>query len=777
MVLRWNDDAHTLELAVRDLVGGRAELGGLAMSNRARARAGSQAHRRLQTEEAGESGRSAEVAWRHTVEVEGWRVIVTARVDGLVEDIDGITLVEEVKSVGLGERALETAPIPEPWRRQLLVYLHLAVAAQLPRPMGRLRLVSLVDGSQRCVQERPDPTIGSWLHAWLRARIRSRESWLAWRHQRRERTITFPFAELRPGQGEILTATVDAVARGQVLAVSAPTGLGKTAPALVGALREAFRADLGVFWATARGTQRWILLDTVRRLTEGGVALRAVVVPARAEACVACARGDCVGTAELADLGELAALGVVSPEQVAADATRQACCPWALAVEYAAHLADVVVADLNYAFEPEIYLRPCFGAGAPRRWAVMVDEAHQLPDRARGWASARLDASLFDKLDRSLPGLEGEPFRALGQVAREWLEAEAGDGEARRWDIDAGAVEDTLEHYDGLAYEHARIRERDPWNGPGDDPWRSFGQSLFRLATYVDREGEDVVAVTDGTSLQLVCRDAAFLLKDRVAACVAVVATSATLHPTWFWRVRVGIDEARFTELSVPSNFPADNRLVLVARSVSTAWKDRAKERDRLVDVLDRCIAAIPGNVAIFFGSFDQVNELGPALDLGERVRIIQRPGMSAAARAEVAAALGKPGQVLLAVLGGVFAESVDLPRGALSAAIIVGPGFPPPELETQLLTEWYERRYDDGFGLASVHSGMTRVVQAAGRVVRSADERGAVVLVCRRFLQNELLAYLPSEWQPQPTSRPWEELAQFFNAPNAATSPLPSDP
>ncbi|MSQ03203.1 MAG: hypothetical protein EXR71_15150 [Myxococcales bacterium] len=773
-MLRWNDDAHTLELAVRDLVGGRAELGGLAMSARARARAGGQLHRQLQADEKEEAGRSAEVTWRHTVEVEGWRVVVTARVDGLVEDIDGITLVEEIKSVGLGERALAEAPIPEPWRRQLLVYLHIAVAAQLPSPVGRLRLVSLADGSQRCVQERPDPAIGSWLHAWLRARIRSRELWLSWRHQRRERTVAFPYRELRPGQGEILTATVQAVARGQVLAISAPTGLGKTAPALVGALREAFRTDLGVFWATARGTQRWILLDTVRRLTDGGVALRAVVVPSRAEACAACARGDCIGTAELADLGALAALGVVSPDQVSEDAARQGCCPWALAVEYAAHLADVVVADLNYAFEPDIYLRPCFGAGAPRQWAVMVDEAHQLPERARGWASVRLDASLFDKLDRSLPGERGEPFRALGLVAREWLQAEAESGEPRRWDIDASAVEDTLEHYDGLAYEHARIREDDPWNGPGDDPWRSFGQSLFRLATYADREGEEVVAVTDGNSLQLVCRDAAFLLRDRVAACAAVVATSATLHPTWFWRARVGIDDARFTELSVPSNFPADHRLVLLARNVSTAWKDRAKERERLVDVLDRCVAAIPGNIAIFFGSFDQLNDLGPALVLGGRDRIVQRPGMSAAARTEVAAALARPSQVLLAVLGGVFAESVDLPAGALAAAIIVGPGFPPPELETKLLTEWYERRYDDGFGLASVHAGMTRVVQAAGRVVRSADERGAVVLLCRRFLQHELLAYLPSEWQPQPTSRPWEELEAFFTAPSAATSPHP---
>jgi Rad3-related DNA helicase len=200
-----------------------------------------------------------------------------------------------------------------------------------------------------------------------------------------------------------------------------------------------------------------------------------------------------------------------------------------------------------------------------------------------------------------------------------------------------------------------------------------------------------------------------------------------------------------------------------VARGVSTAWKDRATERDRIAEVIERCVAAVPGNVAIFFGSFEQMHDLLARMELPGRDRLVQRTGMSAASRAEMAQAMGDPDRVLCAVLGGVFGESVDLPPGALAAAILVGPAFPPPDLETQLLTDWYERRFDDGFGLASIQAGMTRVVQAAGRVVRSATERGAVVLVCRRFLQNELQAYFPEEWSPTPTSRPWVELADFF--------------
>lgn len=768
-MLRWHDDTRTLELAVRDLGGARAELGGLAMSPRARARAGAGAHRAAR--ETAEEGTRHEESWRHTEEVEGWRCVITARVDGVVELLDGHTLVEEVKSVGLGEAALASAEVAEAWSRQLCAYLFMAEAAKLPRPQGRLRLVSLVDGSQRIVPMHPDPSFAAWLRAWLAARVRARGLWLAWRHLRRDASIPFPFPALRLGQSDILEAVQNAAARGEVLALTAPTGLGKTAPVLAGALAECFRTDLGCFWATARGTQRWIVLDTLQRMRAAGLPLRAVVVPSRAEACAACARGECVGTAELADLVPLAEAGIVLPEAVAAEAARQGTCAWALAVEYAAHVADVVIADLNYAFDPDVHLRACFGFGAPRRFVVVVDEAHQLPDRARGWASAHLDASLLDAIDTRYPGAGGAPFRELADTVRGWLLDEAGSGEVRPWEADEGALADTLTHYDALAFEHARAVEADP--RPGEDPWRLLGQALFRLSTYADRAGEEVVTLTDGASIQLVCRDAAFLLEERMAACAAVVGVSATLHPTWFWRERIGVPASRFSELAVEADLPAENRLVLVARGVSTAWKDRERERPRVLDLIERCVAAVPGNVALFFGSFEQMQDLMAGLELPGRERVVQRPGMSPAARSEAAAAMAEPDRVLAAVLGGVFGESVDLPAGALAAALIIGPSFPPPTLETQLLTEWNERRWDDGFGLASIQPGMTRVVQAAGRVIRRPEDRGAVVLVCRRFLQNELQAYLPEAWAPTPTSRPWEELVEFFARPEAPP-PLP---
>ncbi len=685
-----------------------------------------------------------EVSWRHVELVDDWHCVVNARVDGVVEELDDYTVIEEIKSVAVPERALDDLPIPASWHRQVQAYLHVAEGLRRPGPVAHLRLVSILDGSQRVVPVPRDPGFGEWLRRWLSARVRAREQWIAHAGARQRWTINFPFDQLRPGQAELLEASESAVHRGTVAALEAPTGLGKTAPVLVGALRAAVAQDLGLFWATARTTQRWIV---ERTLAELRLPLRTVVVEARAQACAACARGECEGTAEIVDLSGLAAAGRVPRELIQAEAARQGACPWALAVEFAAQLADVVIGDLNYAFDPDSYLRPLLGKGAARRWAVLLDEAHQLPERARDWASARIDDALVDRVLAAYPGDAELPFREVAEAARA-----AAIDESPQWI-------DLLASIDEIAVAHARLGR--PIEG---DPWFELARAVQRFATYADRDGEEVVVLHDGNARVLFCRDASFLLAPRIEAVAALVATSATLEPAWFWRARCGVDQSRFTALRLPSGFPANHRAVIIARGVSTAFRDRPAEADRIAALLDHCAAAVPGNVALFFGSFEQMDDLLRRAKLPGRERLVQRRDMSHADRAALAANVTGRDKALCAVIGGALAESIDLPPGALDAAIIVGPALPPPGLEQSLLQDYYERRFSDGFGLASIQAGMTRVVQAAGRVVRGPEDRGAVVLVCRRFQQHAFQAYFPPEWVPEATSRPADALQAFFS-------------
>ena len=174
----------------------------------------------------------------------------------------------------------------------------------------------------------------------------------------------------------------------------------------------------------------------------------------------------------------------------------------------------------------------------------------------------------------------------------------------------------------------------------------------------------------------------------------------------------------------------------------------------------------------MFFASYEALQAIAARLTVAHHDLLTQAQDASDEARAAVLAALregsaGRP-KLLLAVLGGVYAEGVDLPNDALSAVIVVGPALPPPSLERALLQDWYEQRFDAGFELAWIHPGMTRVVQAAGRVVRGPTDRGLVVLLCRRFLRHEFAKFLPDDWAVEKSAKPWEVAADWADDPTA---------
>lgn len=748
-MLRWNDAARTLDLGVHDLLDAATERSGLVMSSGARLRHGQRIHREIAEHE----GYESEVTLRHREVIREWTCTVHGRVDGMDEE-DGRVVIEEVKSTALASEALYAAPSFPRWERQLALYLWFAAAARMNDPIGRLRIVSLVDSSQRLIHLAPDAAVGEWVVATLTARILAREAWLAWMARRRAGPVAFAHEEWRTGQAEIAAAAEESVRGGRHLLATAPTGVGKTAAMLHGVLRAAYALDVRVFWATSRTTQQPLVERTLRAMVSAGTPLRSVTLRARERACPRCADGTCEGPADRHDAGAVVALGVASAEAIATLAAAQGTCAYALALDAAIH-ADVVIGDYNYAFDPDVVSRRLFGDG---EWVVVVDEAHQLPDRAMGWGSPGLSSALCDT---TVVGLTGEgvdrsAFVAIIAEVREAI-AEAGEDAAtpivepslRRW-------RDLRDRIDEIAMDHALLPSLVP------DPWPAFARDVFRFVAALERAGEETVAIAEPGVLRLFCRDPAPILEPRFGDMRAALCMSATLRPTWWFRARCGMGDA--DEINIPSPFPPEHRKVLLVRGVSTAFKHRDRDRSAIAAIIDATTDAIPGNVALFFGSFDVMAELLAVTNLSGRDRLVQTRSMDEPARESLLAEMRSPGRkALCAVLGGIFAEGVDLAGDALSAALIVGPALPPPSIDRSLLFQWYEEHHDEGFALAFVHPGMTSVVQAAGRVVRSAEDRGLVALICQRFLRHEFKAYLPDEWNPVPTSRPADEAARFF--------------
>lgn len=769
MSLRWDDAARTLDVGVSDLLeAAERDVRAPAMSARARMAAGVALHRELQEA----SALAAEVRLKHTVVVREWVCTVHGRVDGLGEE-GGRTVLEEIKSTALPADHLAAAPGFPAWEKQLGWYVHFARAARLADPVGRLRVVSLVDGSERVWIVGPDDARAAELGARLERWVFAREERLAWRARRRAGPVVFAHDDVREGQERIADAVEEAARAGRHLLLTAATGTGKTAAVLQGALRAARDLDLRVFWATARTTQQEVAERTVREMAARGTPIRAVTLRAREKACLnervdcrpeACRYADGYHDRSAPALDRLAEAGQPSADDVAAAGRLDVLCPYALALDWAER-ADLVIGDANYAFDPDV--RGGFAEG--KEWLIVVDEAHQLPDRAMGWGSPQLPRAA---VEAALAGMPAEG----GWTALRALATEVGDALDDAALLAVGEVEGTLvvepnlrrwtdlrDRFDEVAFDHALLRASQPADAP--DPWTDLARALFRFAGALERAGEETVALAAPEGLRLVCRDPSRVLGPVFGAARAAIAVSATLHPDWFWRERCGLHPDRTDTLAIEPPFPPENRHVVVVPGVSTAFRHRERDRAALVEILERTVAAVPGNVAVFFGSFEQLGSFTEELRWAGRERLLQVPAMGEGERAALLARMREPGppRVLGAVLGGIFGEGVDLPGDALRAVIVVGPALPPPSSERALLSAWYEDQFDAGFELAYVHPGMTRVVQAAGRVVRGPEERGMVVLLCQRFLRHEYAAYLPAHWQVTRSRKPWEEAERFF--------------
>lgn len=818
VAIRFDDRERTLTLSVRDLVEEGAPRGhlslALAQTSRTRLAQGREVHIALQ-QERGEvdAAYRAEVRVQRQLAVEGWTVVVQGRVDGLTEE-DGRLVIEEIKSTTLdGDRLYATTAADWPaYVAQLEVYLWLldpVAGRDLPDParfpasgladrnppdptrfpasaggvVGRLVLVSVLDGSRHVLGVGFDAArVREWVQERLTELVEARERRLAWLAERRAFEVPVPHGAWRPGQREICEAVHWGLDADHQVLVEAPTGLGKTAAALTGALRHALSHDKVVFWATSRSTQRPNLARTLACLAERGLPVRAVLLDAKSRVClndVLACRPDACSFADsyydkLRQTGLVHALapGINGPERLRAAAQRDRVCPFELGLDVSEHV-DVIVGDYNYAFDPGVYLRRHFGDRA-RDVVVVVDEVHQLVDRARGYGSPRLDLELAE---RAVDGLRdaGELYAGFAELAeaiaeqvRALIASAPGpwrDGEAVI-ELPPDTWRDLAEQIDAVGLEYAVRSLQRPAFPPGpDDPWLDLARTLLRLHAVWSAAGPETVAVVDRRRARvgLLCLDPSSWIGPWIGRLGGFVGLSATLTPD-FTRDLLGLDPERLDIARIPSTFPPENRRILVAPRVSTAYRDRAAHAEPTARLMQRCIEAIDGNVACYFPSFEMLRDLTARWTLTDRELVVQEPAMDETRRQEQLARLTADGPpvVLAAVLGGIFAEGVDLPPGALAGVLVAGPAFPPVGLERDLLREHYEERFGEGFRYASLVPGITRVVQAAGRLIRRPEDRGVIVLIGRRFRWRDVQALLPVDWDLVVSDDPVEDIHAF---------------
>ncbi len=757
-------------VAVRALVETIRRTGdlNLAFSGAARPADAVRAHRRIQASRP--DGYAPEVPVSLTLETDRFFLTVGGRIDGVFHGADGPVVVEEIKTTvrdpaGFASLALGPADRPLHWA-QARVYAYLYARRHgLTTIDVRLTYCHLTLDRTRTVTDTArtadlavffDDLVRDYL-----VRVEKAADWIA-RRDTSIHNLQFPFSDYRPGQRAMAVDVYRTVRDGDQLLVQAPTGIGKTAAALFPALKAmAGGATEQVFFLTARTTGREAAASALDAMRGVGLRLKSLSLTAKDRVCphpeIPCTPEAC-GYAE----GFYDRLGVamddllerdrMTPERVASVAGAHRVCPFELSLE-ASLQADCIVCDLNYAFDPRAYLRRFFleGGGA---YTFLIDEAHNLVDRSREMFSADLRKKPLPGLRRSVKAALPALHRSLGAVnawmldARKGCESEGGrrttatmpEGLVPLLQTAAGDIEAWLARAADAPFRDALLE------------WYFEALGFLRTAEGYD-EGYATVYEQRGRDLRvgLFCMDPSGRMAAALKRCRSAVFFSATLTPMAYFRTLLGCGAAT-RERVLPAPFPAD-RLGVWRADISTLYRDRERTAEAAAECLRALAMAKPGNYLFFFPSYEYMAVVHTvfARTAPEVRTLVQSSGMSDGDRSAFLAAFGESGAVSLAafaVMGGIFGESIDLAGDRLSGAAVVGVGLPAVGPERELIRDHFEAERGEGFAYAYQYPGINRVLQAAGRVIRSETDRGVVVLIDRRFRTPSYERLLPPEWR-----------------------------
>lgn len=623
---------------------------------------------------------------------------------------------------------------------------------------------------------------------------------LAWSEQERAhraardtglRALRFPHADFRPGQRDLAEAVYRGAVSGRRVLAQAPTGIGKSIGTLFPLLKALpDQAIDKVFFLTAKTSGRSVALDALTRIGSAtpDARLRVIELVARDKACehpdAAChgascplARGfyDRLPQARAAALSAASAVVALDRARLREVALAHQVCPYYLGQELV-RWADAVVGDYNYYFDPYALLH---GLTLANDWRIglLVDEAHNLPERARAMYSAALDETLLRRVAKNAPQALAP---ALRRLTRGWQRLRAQSDEAGASETtdtnDRLGTNDTSADYrvlpevpaawrNTLQQSLATIAEFLAANPTDQDPdlmrfyfdathfsrlCETFDtHSLFDLTLRHDPQAGRAAGKRESSTLCIRNSIPAPFLAPRFAAAHSATLFSATLSPQHFYRDMLGLPQ-QTVWIDVVSPFAAEQLSVQVVQRISTRYADRRHSVAPIVALMARQYAREPGNYLAFFSSFDYLDQVAAqfAASHAQIPTWVQSRGMDEAAREAFVGRFTADGAGIgFAVLGGAFAEGIDLPGSRLIGAFIATLGLPQINPINEQMMQRMEATFAAGYDYTYLYPGIQKVVQAAGRVIRTESDRGVVYLIDDRFMQPRIRRLLPAWW------------------------------
>jgi DNA excision repair protein ERCC-2 len=732
---------------------------------RDRAQLGTQGHRRVQRSRP--EGYASEVEIAYWVESADPPLEVRGRIDGIYPDADPVIL-EEIKTTSLSLELVEEAHNPLHWAQAQVYAFMFAQQHHLSAINIHLTYFHLDSQETKTFERRFSL---AELQAFFTSLVTPFLDWIrkiTAEQVRRDRSIEqleFPYAGYRPGQREMAVEVYKTIRANDRLYVQSPTGVGKTIAALfpaVKALGQGLAAR--IFYLTAKTSGRLTAEKALEDLRQAGLSLKSVTLTAKEKICfcppVNCDPEICVfarnyfGKVKRA-LEEIVRVQAFTRPLIEELARRYEVCPFEFSLDLALWV-DCIICDYNYAFDPRVYLHRFFD-NTSEAYIFLVDEAHNLPERARSMYSAELDKKTVLDLQRRLKAPLPEISKKLGAINKLMIEMRKacqadGSGALVAYELPGDLLE-ALRDFRQKAEDWLTLNQAAEYR---QDLLEFYFSCLNYLRTaeyfntfyvsYIERFGQGDLRT------KLFCLDPAPMLAGPLARSRSTIFFSATLLPMDYFMQLLTGDEV-YAKKVYASPFPTENVSLLIHNGIATRYAQRADSYAAIASAIEAVCGAHAGNYLVFFPSYaylTAVYELLKDKIPGEQL-LVQDRGMSEEARQAFLDQFmaGSQGTLIgLAVMGGVFGEGIDLVGDRLIGAVVVGVGVPQVCLERDLIKEYFDRSQTNGFAYAYQYPGFNRVLQATGRVIRTENDRGIIVLIDERFTHTRYRRLFPSHWR-----------------------------
>lgn len=584
--------------------------------------------------------------------------------------------------------------------------------------------------------------------------------------------LRFPFeGGPREEQREFIIDTARAIKSHKRLIVQAPTGTGKTIAALYPALKSIGNGEADkIFYLTGKTTTALSALNAIDIMKEQIPDLRAIHISAKDKCCVSfrpgaikkCDPKHCMVTRQYFDKINVALLELLenhriyTKELIDEVSAKYGLCSYELSLELS-EWCELVVCDYNYLFDLQAYLRRYFEVSPSARFVFLIDEAHNLPDRAREMYSSTLTRDAFKEIENAFPNRDSythacqeviKRFDELYELAM--AEKQEIDGDVYGFYINTQLPEDLTEPFELFCEECRALFKRDLEDDLVNQLYLDSKKLLKIAEIYDKRFTMYIEAINDSVKLRIMCLDPAFMLNNLMKNGISTILFSATLTPLEYFTDVLGCEKSG--TLSLKSPFDQGNQCLICINNVSTRYEDRKSSANSIASIIRAMIAGKSGNYIVYFPSYSYLTEVMEIFTKKyPKIAVTaQSRSMSEKAKTDFLASFDDKKEETLVgfcVLGGSFSEGIDLRGERLIGAMIVGVGLPTISTELNIIKEHFDKTRENGYAYAYTYPGMNKVMQAAGRVIRSDDERGVVLLVDDRFATPEYQMIMPEYW------------------------------